>query len=148
MAKVGYAMLISVLVIVIAMLAGCAKEPAQPVAVVEEEVVEEVEVPALDPAAEPAAEPVTEPAADAAAEADTDASKVTAALASLSEADRAAAIAQKVCPVSDEALGSMGTPLKVAVAGREVFICCENCRDPLVAEPEKYLAKLDAAKTP
>jgi hypothetical protein len=134
MAKIGYAILISVLAIAFAVCYGCAKEPEKPGAVVEEEVVEEVEVPALEPGTEPAAD-------TSSANGD-----VTAALASLSEADRTAALAQKTCPVSDEALGSMGTPIKVTVAGRDVFICCESCRDSLVADPDKYLAKLDAAK--
>ena len=101
---------------------GCSKEPAAPPVVVQEEVVEEVEVPALST---------------------TDASDP---LATLSEADRAAVLAQKICPVSDEELGGMGTPIKVTVKGRDVFLCCESCRDPITADPDKYLAKLDAAK--
>jgi len=139
MSKIGYAILISVLAVLGAICLGCSKEPAAPPVaddgaaadgtasegiVVEEEVVEDVEVPVLE------------------------SGDVTAAFASLSDADRTAALAQKICPVSDEALGSMGTPLKVTVDGRDVFICCESCRDPLVADPTKYLAKLDAAKTP
>jgi Cu(I)/Ag(I) efflux system membrane fusion protein len=39
-------------------------------------------------------------------------------------------------------LGSMGVPIKVDVDGRPVFICCEGCRDELLAEPSKYIAKL------
>jgi hypothetical protein len=105
------------------LLAGCSKKPAAPPVVVEEEVVEEVEVPALN-------------------------DDVTDAMAGLSDADRAAAVAQKICPVSDEALGSMGTPLKVTVEGRDVFLCCEGCRDQLQADPAKYLAKLDGNKAP
>jgi hypothetical protein len=135
MAKIGYAILISVLAVVFATWIGCSKEAAAPSAgpeeEVNEEVVEEVEVPALDTTAEP------ETGASA------ESNDVTAALASLSEADRAAVLAQKICPVSDEALGSMGAPIKVTVDGRDVFICCESCRDPLVADPTKYLAKLD-----
>ncbi|WP_460166783.1 hypothetical protein [Thermostilla marina] len=50
---------------------------------------------------------------------------------------------QHICPVSGEMLGSMGTPIKVDVSGRQVWICCEGCRDSLLAEPDKYLAKLD-----
>ncbi len=38
----------------------------------------------------------------------------------------------------------MGTPIKVEVEGRDVFICCEGCRERLVAAPEKYFAVLDA----
>ena len=98
---------------------GCSKDTAPPT-VVEEEVVEEVEVPELSP------------------------SDVTDDMAALSEADRAAALAQKICPVSDEALGSMGTPIKVTVKDRDVFICCEACREKLEASPDEYLAKLDA----
>ncbi len=65
------------------------------------------------------------------------------ALAGLSEADRAAALAQKICPVTGDALGSMGAPFKVTVQGREVFLCCEGCVDAINAEPDKYLAVLD-----
>lgn len=67
-------------------------------------------------------------------------------LAALSDADRAAVLAQKVCPVSDEELGGMGTPIKVTVEGRDIFLCCEGCKDELLANPDKYLAKLDANK--
>jgi YHS domain-containing protein len=69
---------------------------------------------------------------------------VSDALASLSEADRAAALAQKICPVSGEKLGEMGAPFKVTVKGREVFLCCPNCKDKIEANPDEYLAKLDA----
>ena len=77
------------------------------------------------------------------AEADAEESaEIEAALASLSEADRALAMAQRICPVSEAPLGAMGTPIAVEVAGRLVFICCESCRAPLLAEPEKYLPRL------
>jgi hypothetical protein len=129
MSRFGYATLLSVLAVLGAVCSGCSKQAANPPVVsgkeiVEEEVVEEVDVPALD------------------------SNDVTEAMAALDEADRAAALAQKVCPVSDEALGSMGTPIKVKVGDRDVFICCESCRDGLLAEPDKYLAKLDANKKP
>ena len=69
--------------------------------------------------------------------------EILAALAKLSAEDRAAAKKQRICPVSEAALGSMGTPPKVDVKGRTVFICCEGCRKPLLEDPEKYIAKLD-----
>jgi len=47
-----------------------------------------------------------------------------------------------MCPVSDEMLGSMGAPIKIDVDGQQVWICCEGCRDPLLEDPAKYLAKL------
>ncbi len=65
-----------------------------------------------------------------------------AAFSKLSPEDRALAEQQGVCPVTDMPLGSMGTPIKVTVNGRPVFICCEGCRESLLAEPAKHLAKL------
>lgn len=56
--------------------------------------------------------------------------------------DAAAIALQKVCPVMDEPLGSMGTPLKVTGLGRDVYLCCKGCLKFLEKEPEKYLAKL------
>jgi Cu(I)/Ag(I) efflux system membrane fusion protein len=50
---------------------------------------------------------------------------------------------QKTCPVSDALLGSMGTPVKVTVKGRTVFLCCAGCKAKLLKNPEKYLEKLD-----
>lgn len=49
---------------------------------------------------------------------------------------------QKICPVTDEELGSMGAPVKVSVAGRTVFICCKGCEKTLLRKPDQYLAKL------
>ena len=50
---------------------------------------------------------------------------------------------QKTCPVTDEPLGSMGKPVKVVVKGRRVFLCCAGCKKKLLANPDKYLKKLD-----
>jgi hypothetical protein len=65
-----------------------------------------------------------------------------AAFAELPADDRALAEEQKICPVSDEALGSMGAPIKIDVQGKPVFICCEGCKEELLAKPDEYLAKL------
>lgn len=67
------------------------------------------------------------------------------AFGELSPEDAQLVSKQGVCPVADMELGSMGTPVKVMVEGRPVFICCEGCRKRLLAEPAKYLAKLDSA---
>lgn len=64
------------------------------------------------------------------------------ALAALSPADRELAEKQKVCPVSGEPLGSMGTPYKVTVKDREVFLCCAGCESQIKENPDRYLAKL------
>ncbi|MHC4398939.1 MAG: efflux RND transporter periplasmic adaptor subunit [Planctomycetota bacterium] len=82
------------------------------------------------------------PRIEASLDAGNEASEIAEALATLSSADHALARNQRVCPVTDMPLGSMGTPIKVNVAGRPVFICCEGCRAKLLAEPVKYLAKL------
>ncbi|MEM8735246.1 MAG: hypothetical protein AAGG44_13530 [Planctomycetota bacterium] len=60
--------------------------------------------------------------------------------ATLADADAIAA--QKTCPVMDEELGGMGTPQKVNVKGKSVYICCAGCAKKLAAEPDKYLAML------
>lgn len=75
-------------------------------------------------------------------EADSD---VSAELAKLPPADRALAEKQKVCPVSDGLLGSMGVPTKVTLKGRTVFLCCGGCEKELTDNADKYLAKLDKA---
>ncbi len=72
----------------------------------------------------------------------TDMEKMTEALASFSEEDRKSAMKQHFCPVSGEMLGTMGEPEKIEVQGVFVWICCDGCKDKLLAEPDKYLAKL------
>ena len=69
--------------------------------------------------------------------------EITKAMAELSAEDRALALKQKVCPVSGEALGTMGAPLKMDVKGHAVFLCCEGCKDKLLASPDEYLAKIN-----
>lgn len=83
------------------------------------------------------------PAAPEAKESAQPDAKLTEALAKLSPEDRALAEKQKVCPVSGEPLGAMGTPKKVEVKGQAVFICCEGCEEKLKANPDEYLAKLN-----
>jgi hypothetical protein len=63
----------------------------------------------------------------------------------LSPADLALVEKQKVCPVGGAELGSMGTPVKVRVKDRDVFLCCAGCKDALLEDPDTFLAKLDAA---
>jgi YHS domain-containing protein len=65
-------------------------------------------------------------------------------LAQLSEEDRRLAEAQRTCPVSGEPLGSMGVPIKLTVAGQDVFICCEGCKEDLLKNPDQYLKKSEA----
>ncbi len=77
--------------------------------------------------------------------------KVTENLAKLPPADRAAAEAQKSCPVlAGSVLGSMGKPVKVTLDGKSVFLCCSGCEEKASSEPAKVLARaeeLRAGKT-
>jgi YHS domain-containing protein len=86
-------------------------------------------------------QPTNQAHSDATTQSNQDA-QITAALAELTVEDRAQATKQKNCPVSGELLGSMGAPLKIDVKGQSVFICCEGCKDKLLATPDEYLAKL------
>jgi hypothetical protein len=70
--------------------------------------------------------------------------EIKEALAKLSPEDRALAEKQKTCPVTDEPLGFMGTPLKVTVDGKSFFICCEGCREDAEKNFSEHLAKLDS----
>ncbi len=56
------------------------------------------------------------------------------------QADAAAMAAQKVCPVMDEPLGGMGTPIKVMVGDKPIYLCCKGCVKKIQADPAKYLA--------
>ena len=53
---------------------------------------------------------------------------------------------QKKCPVTDEDLGSMGTPIAVQVNGETVYACCQGCVKKLQQNPDYYLAKVAAEK--
>lgn len=68
--------------------------------------------------------------------------EISQAMAKLPEDDRRLAVAQKVCPVSDQPLGSMGTPIKVTVDGKSLFICCEGCEQDARENIDAHLAKL------
>jgi RND family efflux transporter MFP subunit len=72
--------------------------------------------------------------------------KITAALATLSPEDRQLAEAQRFCPILPNRLGVMGTPVKVAVNGQTVFLCCSGCKEKALANPEATLAKVKSLK--
>jgi membrane fusion protein, copper/silver efflux system len=69
-------------------------------------------------------------------------------LAKLLPADRRLAQKQRICPVTRKPLGSMGTPVRVVVAHRVVFLCCGGCQEALEANPARYLAEFDAKPAP
>lgn len=63
------------------------------------------------------------------------------------QADAKAIAAMKMCPVSNEDLGSMGGPLKVTRGDKVTFICCKGCLKQLQANPDKYFRKVAASPT-
>jgi len=49
------------------------------------------------------------------------------------------------CPVSGEALGSMGDPIVVMMNNRMVKLCCKGCVRSIKKDPGAVIAKVDAA---
>lgn len=101
----------------------------------------------IDPTKTSKASKTTEPPPTAEPLDDGRSAEIVAALAKLPAEDRAAAEQQQICPVTEMPLGSMGAPVRVDIDGRSVFLCCEGCRDSLLAEPAKHLAKLPREAT-
>lgn len=81
--------------------------------------------------------------ADQGASGQSDMEKMKAELAKLSPEDAKSAEKQHTCPVSGHMLGKMGAPKKIDVNGQHVWICCDACKDELLENPDKYLAKLN-----
>lgn len=48
---------------------------------------------------------------------------------------------QRTCPVSGKKLGSMGSPPKIMVDGKPLFVCCAGCGEKVKNSPQQYLAK-------
>jgi hypothetical protein len=73
--------------------------------------------------------------------------EIKEALAKLPAADRAAAEAQRYCPVmQDHRLGSMGAPVKVTVDGQAVFVCCKSCGKKAASNAKATLAAVKKLK--
>lgn len=68
------------------------------------------------------------------------AGRLEIAVSTSTAADAEAIARQKVCPVMDEPLGGMGTPIKVTIGDKPVYLCCKGCIKKMEAEPVKYLA--------
>jgi hypothetical protein len=73
--------------------------------------------------------------------------KIRENLARLSETDRQAAATQEFCAVqSSIKLGAMGTPVKVALGGKDVFLCCEACKAAALKDAGKTLKTIEDLK--
>jgi hypothetical protein len=66
-------------------------------------------------------------------------------IAQLPAADRKLAIAQRICPVTGAALGSMGVPVKITLRGQTVFLCCKGCMGKAKRSPDEMLKILAEA---
>lgn len=76
-----------------------------------------------------------------------DEAKIEKSLQDLAPADRRAAEQQRFCPVMQhQRLGAMGTPVKVSIEGRPVYLCCKGCIKKAVANPRATLATVDQLK--
>jgi hypothetical protein len=72
--------------------------------------------------------------------------EVKAALAKLAPEDRRLAEGQGYCPVLGTRLGAMGTPVKVALQGRAVFLCCKGCESKARANEAQTLDAVEQRK--
>ena len=53
----------------------------------------------------------------------------------------------KTCPVSGEKLGGdMGDPYVFTYQGREIKLCCKNCKKDFDKNPGKYISKIVEAE--
>ena len=63
-------------------------------------------------------------------------------MAKLTHEDRKLAEAQRFCPMMAYGrLGAMGTPIKLEIDGKPVFVCCKACVDGAVKGGKETLAK-------
>ncbi len=64
----------------------------------------------------------------------------------LPEADRQLALAQRACPITGAAIGSMGVPVKIILRGQPVFVCCKGCVAKAKKDPDGTLKKVAELK--
>ena len=49
------------------------------------------------------------------------------------------------CPVSGDKLGEMDKPFVFEYKGREVKLCCKDCKKDFDKDPAKFMKKIEAA---
>jgi len=60
--------------------------------------------------------------------------------------EKAKPYALKTCPVSDDKLGEMGDPYVFTYEGREIKLCCKDCKKDFDKNPKKFLKKIEDAE--
>ncbi len=73
--------------------------------------------------------------------------KIHAALAKLSPADRQLAETQRLCPILNSRLGSMGKPVKLTIRGEPIFLCCDACREKALKQGEETVQKVKTLRS-
>jgi YHS domain-containing protein len=63
-------------------------------------------------------------------------------------ADRPAAQGQGTCPVTNQPLGEHGAPIKIAIDGQPVFVCCQGCVGKVEQNPDRYLSEVARGQQP
>ncbi len=70
--------------------------------------------------------------------------KLKVAIAKMSREDQLSVKQQGFCAIlTQNRLGSMGTPVKVKIEGKTLFLCCNGCSEEARANPTTTLASLD-----
>lgn len=61
--------------------------------------------------------------------------------------DKKAPVPDKLttCPVSGDKLGEMSKPFVFEYKGREVKLCCKDCKKDFDKDPDKFMKKIIAA---
>jgi Cu(I)/Ag(I) efflux system membrane fusion protein len=67
-------------------------------------------------------------------------------VAQLPDGERQLALAQKLCPVTEKPLGSMGVPMKILLRGQPVILCCKGCVGKAKRNPEETLQRVSELK--
>lgn len=63
-------------------------------------------------------------------------------IARAASTDEAAIRSQKVCPITNQPLGSHGAPTKLLIDGQALFVCCPGCIEKVEKNPDMYLATI------
>ena len=72
--------------------------------------------------------------------------KALANIEKLPAEDRMPAKEQKICPITNQPLGSMGVPVAISLDGQKVFLCCSGCIEAAKKDPEKTLKQVAELK--
>ena len=66
---------------------------------------------------------------------------------SAKKAEKAKPYTLKTCPVSGEKLGGdMGDPYVFTYSGREIKLCCKDCKKDFDKDPKKFVKKIEDAE--